>query len=860
LVLFNPGKKHSCLSDDVHIVYKADRDEFIAEFNDILNSYSSGYLICVSEEDNFGGDTVETFAEELRSFMVENSETAVATPKGFYKFPNRITGVMIRLSAVPDTLRMNAELKYSYEADFLLRLCASAGFMIQTGQRYKQSEPGDGSYRSLISIYDRDWYIDDMEHFLIPLLREFSSDEDKPPYIMQCYALYSIKCRLEANKDNRNRHVLSEDDIECYKQLVSMALGYIDDSIIMNRDCYPVYSKDFFVRRMLLRLKYGVPKVTEGVELIDDLTGEEEISDGRPCVILTLNGQHVFSGSRIRCNLQLIDYNRRTGMLEIDGSVPGIFNDVEYYFELNGVRYELSYCDRYTITKYFGVSAYKRRPFHASVNIAAAGQESRLIFVMQHGDVKYMIPYQYLSHTSRLAAYPHNSYWHAEDILLVNEFEEQEDGTNLPTAIRIYPYTFTRMARYELGLQWELLSSLKLHKLKFLLQRMAWVVTSPYFKNRTIWFFYDKIYKGGDSAEYMYKYSLEQDDGIHKYYLIDRNAADYKRLRAEGYKPVKRGSFKHRLLFLNADMMMVTNSTVFAFNDYYMENSRYVRGITDFHVVCLQHGLSVQNIAIAQNRLRDNTRLYCCASKYEIENLSRPVYDYEGYDALRLTGIPRYDGLHDVSGEMEYRQIIISPTWRMQAAVLVKKNEGVERDYNPEFRETDYFKVYNSLINDERLIDAAKEYGYRIAYILHPIVSPQKDDFDRNDYVDIVPSVGDMSYEKYFCESSLMVTDYSGIQFDFAYMRKPVVYYHPEELEAHYEEGVFKYDTMAFGEIVKRKDELVDLLIDYMKSGCVMKGEYRQRADDFYEYDDFGNRERVYNELIRHQRMLDDIR
>ena len=58
-----------------------------------------------------------------------------------------------------------------------------------------------------------------------------------------------------------------------------------------------------------------------------------------------------------------------------------------------------------------------------------------------------------------------------------------------------------------------------------------------------------------------------------------------------------------------------------------------------------------------------------------------------------------------------------------------------------------------------------------------------------------------------------MVTDYSGIQFDFAYMRKPLVYYHPEELEAHYEEGTFHYDTMAFGEIVREEDELVELLI-----------------------------------------------
>ena len=239
---------------------------------------------------------------------------------------------------------------------------------------------------------------------------------------------------------------------------------------------------------------------------------------------------------------------------------------------------------------------------------------------------------------------------------------------------------------------------------------MAYVVTRPYFMRKKIWLFFDKIYKGGDSAEYLYKYAEKQSDGIKKYYLVDKNVPDYKRLVSEGYKPLKRGSFLHRLVFLNADTVLVTNSTVFAFNDYYLENSRYIRGIVDFHTVCVQHGLSVQKIALAQQRLRDNTRLYFCASKYEIENLMHPVYDYEGYDALKLTGVPRYDGLEN----RDKKQIMISPTWRMQSAMLVSKNEGVERDYNPFFKDTEYFKVYNSLINDKKLIRLLCDYRAEI--------------------------------------------------------------------------------------------------------------------------------------------------
>ena len=57
----------------------------------------------------------------------------------------------------------------------------------------------------------------------------------------------------------------------------------------------------------------------------------------------------------------------------------------------------------------------------------------------------------------------------------------------------------------------ELLFSFQMHRLRFLLLRMAWVITSPYFKHKNIWMFFDKIYKGGDSSEYLYKYASAAD-------------------------------------------------------------------------------------------------------------------------------------------------------------------------------------------------------------------------------------------------------------------------------------------------------------------------------------------------------------
>ena len=62
---------------------------------------------------------------------------------------------------------------------------------------------------------------------------------------------------------------------------------------------------------------------------------------------------------------------------------------------------------------------------------------------------------------------------------------------------------------------------------------------------------YDKLYKGGDSCEYLYRYCADKKDGITRYYIIDKNTSDYKSLKEAGLKPVKTRSFLHKMAFLN---------------------------------------------------------------------------------------------------------------------------------------------------------------------------------------------------------------------------------------------------------------------------------------------------------------------
>ena len=97
----------------------------------------------------------------------------------------------------------------------------------------------------------------------------------------------------------------------------------------------------------------------------------------------------------------------------------------------------------------------------------------------------------------------------------------------------------------------------------------------------------------------------------------------------------------------------------------------------------------------------------------------------------------------------------------------------------------------------------------------------------------------------------LLITDYSSVAFDFAYLKKPVIYYqYSDDYNFDLSKSYFKYKDMGFGEVVSEEKELVDLIKSYLNTDCLMKDGYKIRVDAFYKFRDKENCKRVYNFLI----------
>ena len=82
-------------------------------------------------------------------------------------------------------------------------------------------------------------------------------------------------------------------------------------------------------------------------------------------------------------------------------------------------------------------------------------------------------------------------------------------------------------------------------------------------------------------------------------------------------------------------MVFATHAGLYNFNGISDEEIPYLQDLISADAVCIQHGLTVQDLAFNANQAFNNNKLYYCASKYEVQNLRQPQYGYLDSSAIR---------------------------------------------------------------------------------------------------------------------------------------------------------------------------------------------------------------------------------
>ena len=100
--------------------------------------------------------------------------------------------------------------------------------------------------------------------------------------------------------------------------------------------------------------------------------------------------------------------------------------------------------------------------------------------------------------------------------------------------------------------------------------------------------------------------------------------------------------------------------------------------------------------------------------------------------------------------------------------------------------------------------------------------------------------------------SKFLITDFSSVFFDFAYMDKPLVYYQFDKnhfRNNHFEEGYFSYENDGFGPCVENLQDLKSYIFTIGNNKWAQPSKYALRIKKFFPVRDMKNCERIYRAI-----------
>ncbi len=361
-------------------------------------------------------------------------------------------------------------------------------------------------------------------------------------------------------------------------------------------------------------------------------------------------------------------------------------------------------------------------------------------------------------------------------------------------------------------------------------------------KRKNLWLICDNGTEATDNGFVLFKYICETHPEQDCVFAVYKSSTDYETVKNIG-KTVEYGSFMHWVLYLTARVNISSQKS--GKPNYAVCNLLEVYGILKNNRVFLQHGVILTDIEFLYY---ENTKMSMfVTSTYREWEYVDGRYGYPK-GIVTMTGLPRFDNLHDITPEKG--QILIMPTWREwlgEAALTKNVKSDIAR-----FTETDYYKRWNEIICSDRLREVCEKYGCKVMFYLHRDAQRYADCFKSDNPYLTVCKYPQYTAGELIKSASFMITDYSSVQIDFAYMKKPLCYYHfdyEEFSQKHYHKGYFDYQADGFGPVYEAADDLVDYIERSAAGGFKNTEPYISRHKEFFNLYDKDNCKRNYEAI-----------
>lgn len=380
----------------------------------------------------------------------------------------------------------------------------------------------------------------------------------------------------------------------------------------------------------------------------------------------------------------------------------------------------------------------------------------------------------------------------------------------------------------------------KFRFLYYFIQYICALFLAPFFYKKEayqhLWLIAERGVDARDNGYHLYSYIRKFYPERNVVYVISDNSIDKVKVESIG-NTVKYRSFRHMLMFVLAEVKISTHIMGFSADMYFfklLDQKLKIPGKKVF----LQHGITINNAKyLYANEV--NLDLFVCGAKKEYETISKEFGYKKG--VVQLLGFCRYDALPFFKARKKTRTILVMPTWRLYLGSLSKSS----------FKKSEYYQRYQSLLNNFNLESLLERYECTLKFYPHYEIHTYLDCFKKkSDRVIILNGSEDV--QENLIEADILITDYSSVHFDFAYMNKPILYYQFDKeifFKKHHGHGKFSFEQDGFGTVISDESDLLIQLEKCLQGSGCMEEIYRKRMESFFSIRDNCNCKRNYDAI-----------
>lgn len=377
-----------------------------------------------------------------------------------------------------------------------------------------------------------------------------------------------------------------------------------------------------------------------------------------------------------------------------------------------------------------------------------------------------------------------------------------------------------------------------------------WKIRSLCFKDKNkfkkAWVICERGIEARDNGFAFFKYVRQNYPNQKVFYLIDpKQENDYQNVAHLGNIIIYK-SPEHYIALFFADCILSTHIG-FITPWSYVCHKTFFSWLKCPKFVLLNHGITKEDMSAKLNKFVTGIDLFIAANQHDYNTLTQDKrYGYTPNE-VALTGYARYDRWQ--IGQ-EKKQIVFMPTWR---AYLVHKT--IQHRNQPQlvdnFIQSVYYQKIQSLLNNKRLDKLLADNKMQLIFYPHYEMQSAMPLWSTNSNYIKFADKQHYDIPTLMRESKILITDYSGVGFDFAYMYKPVVYYQFDQntyYQEHYQRSeTYSLEQDGLGQVVYTESMLVSEIQNIIDNQCIMPSKYQNRVDSFFTFHDTSNCERIYN-------------